>query len=145
MTLAERFIVCFQLPYALGCLFVGFLLFGFVSSFLSVYAENADASAAIIAALTPVAVLIYLLVSYAFFVPHYMRRKLAEAGISLAALHPDREEGYRAAFARVSAWRPQLLTWLLFLAALLLALSVPAIMGTGPRSEERRVGKECRL
>ena len=132
MTLAERFIVLFQLPYALGCLFVGFFLFGFVSSYLSSYVETADASAAFIAALTPVAVLIYLLVSYAFFVPHYMRRKLAEAGISLAALHPDREEGYRAAFARVSAWRPQLLSWLLFLAALLLALSVPAIVGTGP-------------
>lgn len=138
LTLAERFIGWFRLPYLVGAVLLGGVCFGFLSSSLSLYAEpmpegeQRDLSAAILAALAPDQILIYTLVVWAFYVPRYMRQKVEQAGAALAPLHPDREEGYRAAFARVSAIGPQLITWSVFLALLLLALSVPALMGTGP-------------
>src|SRR5216110_2680548 len=41
-TLAERFISAFQLPYALGCFLLGFIVFGFLNSLLAKYVESAS-------------------------------------------------------------------------------------------------------
>lgn len=130
MTLAERFIGWFHLPYALGAVLIGGVWFGFLSSFVSLYASTGDARAALLA-MVPVPVLIDVLTVWAFYVPRFMRRKVEQAGATLARLHPDGEPGYRSCFARMAATRPQLVTWVLFLGVLLLALSVPALMGTG--------------
>lgn len=131
VTLAERFIAGFRLPYVLGCALVGGTVFGFFSSLLTAYADTQDIGAAVAVATTPVAILIYALVSFAFYVPRYMRLRVEETGKALVPLHPDHEQGYRQAFAPAFALRPQVVAWLLFLAVLLLALSVPALMGTG--------------
>lgn len=130
-TLAERFIVGFRLPYMAGAFLAGFVLFGFGSSLLFAYADPETRSRAFTVALTPASFLLYSLVTYAFWVPRYMRETVARAGSSLSRLHPEGEDGFRRAFAPVSKVRPQVLTWLAFLAILLFALSVPAIVGTG--------------
>ena len=131
-TLAERFIEAFRLPYALGCLVVGLLLFGLFDTWLYMYAATSDPWEALNATLRPQNVLVDLLVAYAFYVPRYMRTKLSEAGVSLSTLLPGGEESYRRIFARVSAVKPQLVAWVLFLAGLLLAVNVSAILGAGP-------------
>jgi hypothetical protein len=132
-TLAERFIVAFHLPYVLGCILVGFVLFGILNTVLSKYVETADLWQAVIVALSPQSLVESALFAYSFYVPRYMRTKLLESGRSLPALMPEREEGFRKTFRGISAVRPQVATWIVFLAALLLALSVPvAFGGTSP-------------
>src|SRR5256886_9263136 len=42
MTLAERFISAFRLPYVLGCFLFGFVVFGFLNSLLAKYVESAS-------------------------------------------------------------------------------------------------------
>jgi len=53
MTLAERFIAAFRLPYGLGCIFVGFVLFGILNTVLSRYVEAADLGQAVVVAFSP--------------------------------------------------------------------------------------------
>src|SRR5207247_1693612 len=53
-------------------------------------------------------------------------------GRALSSLLPDRDGEFRRIFAEVASPRPQVIAWVLFLAALLVAVSVPAILGTGP-------------
>ena len=134
MTLAERFITAFRLPYDLGCVVVGLLLFGLFDTWLSMYAGSLDPWQALRAALTPTTVLTDALVAYAFYLPRYMRTKLSEAGLSLSTLLQGGEAGYRRMFATVAAPKPQLVTWFLFLVGLLLAVNIAAIIGTGPAS-----------
>ena len=131
MTLAERFILAFHLPYALGCVLAGVFLFGILTTLLSTYADTSDTQASIGAALSPVNLSLDLLVAYAFYVPHYMRNRLAEAGTSLSTLLPDKAEGYRRIFSGLGSMKPQLITWPLFLGALLLASNTSALLGTG--------------
>ncbi len=132
LTLAERLVVAFHVPYAVGCVLLGFGGFGVLDVVLVRYAAKPDVSEAVSAALAPASVLSGFLVAYAFYAPRYMRSKPVEAGRSLSNLLPDSEEGYRRIFAAVASVRPQLITWLLFLAALLVAVSAPAILGSGP-------------
>jgi len=131
MTLAERFVVALRLPYAVGCVLVGFGLLGIPSVILSQYGQTSDLRQAVLAAFSLNNLLQYGLITYAFYAPGYMRTKLLETGQSLSALLPEREEGFRRIFAGISSRRPQVVTWLLFLAALLVAVNVPAILGTG--------------
>src|SRR5256886_17194915 len=58
-----------------------------------------------------------------------MRTKLLEAGRSLPALLPEKEGGFRTTFRGVSSIRPQVATWIVFLAALLLAFNVAIVFG----------------
>ena len=130
-TLAERFILGFRLPYILGCVLVGLVLFGILNTVLSKYVETTDLRQAVIFALSPQSLAQSALLAYSFYAPRYMRTKLLEAGRALPALMPEKDEGFRKTFAGVSAVRPQVATWIVFLAALLLALSVPVAFG-GP-------------
>src|SRR5207247_1841598 len=130
-TLAERVIIGFRLPYILGCILVGFVLLGILNTVLSKYVETTDLLRAVIFALSPQSLAQSALFAYSFYAPRYMRTKLLEAGRSLPALMPEKDEGFRKTFTGVSAVRPQLATWIVFLAALLLALSVPVAFG-GP-------------
>ena len=122
----------FRLPYAIGCILVGFLLFGFFDVVFTKYAQTSNLSTALAAALTPSSLLTDLLITYAFYAPRYMRRKLVEAGRALSPLLPDREAEFHRTFSEVAAPRPQLIAWFLFLVALLVALNAAAILGTGP-------------
>lgn len=131
LTLAERFIVAFHLPYALGCILVGFALFGILNTVLSKYVETVDPRQAVVFALSPQSLAESALFAYSFYAPRYMRKKLLEAARSLPALMPEKDEGFRKTFMGISAVRPQVATWIVFLAALLLALSVPVAFG-GP-------------
>ena len=131
-TLVERFVLAFRLPYPVGCLLVGFFLFGVLDVALSAYAETADLAPTVARALAPVSLLTDLLVAYSFYAPRYMRRRLVETGRALSNLLPDRDAEFHRIFAEVAAPRPQVVAWILFLVALLAAVSVPAIMGTGP-------------
>ena len=131
MTLAERFILAFHLPYEVGCILAGVVLFGILTTVLSTYAATSDTSVAIRTALSPASLSLDFLVAYSFYVPHYMRNRLVEAGTSLSTLLPDRVEGYRRIFGRLGSLKPQLITWPLFLAVLLVAANASAIMGGG--------------
>ena len=133
-TLAERLILAFRLPYALGCVVVGLVLFGVFDVWLTTYAASGDPSRAASATLDLGSVLTAVLVAYAFYAPRHMRAKLVQAGDSLSSLLPDGHDGYRKVFAGVAAVRPQLMVWLLFFVTLLVALSAPALLGTGPSS-----------
>jgi len=130
-TLAERFILAFRLPYAIGCILVGFVLFGVLDVAFTSYVQTSNLSRALAAALTPSSLLTDLLIAYAFYAPRYMRRKLVEAGRALSPLLPDREDEVRRIFSEVAAPRPQLVAWFLFLVALLVAVNAAAILGTG--------------
>jgi hypothetical protein len=131
-TLAERFVLAFRLPYPIGCLLVGFFLFGALDVAFSKYAETTNLGTTVAWTLAPVSLLTDLLVAYSFYAPRYMRRRLVETGRSLSNLLPDRDAEFRRIFAEVAAPRPQVVAWMLFLVALLAAVSVPAILGTGP-------------
>ena len=131
LTLAERFILAFHLPYALGCILVGFALFGILNTVLSKYVETADLRPAVALALSPQSLAESALFAYSFYAPRYMRTKLVEAAHSLPALMPEKDEGFRKTFRGISAVRPQVAAWIVFLAALLLALNVPVAFG-GP-------------
>ena len=133
-TLAERLIAAFHLPYAAGCALVGLVLFGVLDVWLTAYAATLDLSRAVATALNPASVLTALLVASAFYAPGYMRGRLVQAETSLSTLLPDGRDGYRRVFAGVSALRPQLVVWALFFVTLLVALSAPALLGTGPSS-----------
>jgi len=139
MTLAERFIARLRLPYVLGCLLVGFGLLGIPNTILSEYTKTSDLRPAVLAAFSTSDLLEYGLIAYAFYAPRYMRTKLLEAGHSLAAVMPDREDGFRRTFAGIASTRPQVVTWLLFLVALLVAVNVPAFFG-GPSTIVVNVG-----
>jgi len=129
MTLAERFIAGFRLPYGLGCIFVGFGLFGILNTVLSRYVEAADLGQAVVLAFSPQSLAESALFAYSFYAPRYMRTKLLEAGRTLPALMPEKDEGFRTTFRGISAIRPQVATWIAFLAALLLALNVAVAFG----------------
>jgi len=131
-TLAERFVLAFRLPYPVGCFLVGFFLFGVLDVALTKYAETANLAPTVAKALAPVSLLTDLLVAYSFYAPRYMRRRLVETGRALSNLLPDRDAEFRRIFAEVAAPRPQVVAWMLFLVALLAAVSVPVIVGTGP-------------
>src|SRR6267378_6509106 len=131
MTLAERFIVAFRLPYALGCVLVGFGLFGILNTVLSKYVETADLRQGVVVALSPQSVAESALFAYSFYVPRYMRTKLLEAARTLPTLLAEKDEGFRKMFRGISAVRPQVATWIVFLAALLIALNVAVAFG-GP-------------
>lgn len=133
-TLAERFVLAFRLPYALGCIVVAFGLFGVLDVALSVYAETGDLALAFAKALSSNALLTNLVVAYWFYAPRYMRIQLQDAGRSLSTLLPEREDGYHRIFARVAAARPQVITWIVFLIGLLLAVNLSAIVGAAPSS-----------
>jgi len=131
MTLAERFIVVFRLPYALGCILVGFGLFGILNTVLSKYVETVDLRQATVVALSPQSLAESALFAYSFYAPRDRRTKLLEAGRSLPALMAEKDEGFRKTFRGISAVRPQVGTWIVFLAALLIALNVAVAFG-GP-------------
>ena len=131
-TLAERFVLAFRLPYPVACFLVGFFLFGVLDVALSKYAETANLAPTVAKTLAPVSLLTDLLVAYSFYAPRYMRRRLVETGRALSNLLPDRDADFHRIFAEVAAPRPQVVAWMLFLVALLAAVSVPAILGTGP-------------
>ena len=139
-TFVERFILAFRLPYVLGCIVVGFGLFGVLDVALSAYATNGDLSAAMAKAKAPNSLLTDLLVTYSFYAPRFMRERLEEAGRSLASLLPDREEGFRRIFGRLASPRPQVITWIVFLVALLLAVNFSAIVGVAPPSIQFNAG-----
>src|SRR5439155_24853321 len=103
VTLAERFILAFHLPYEVGCILAGVILFGILTTVLSTYAGTSDTSVAIRTALSPAGLSFDFLVAYSFYVPHYMRNRLVEAGTSLSTLLPDRVEGYRRIFGRLGS------------------------------------------
>jgi hypothetical protein len=129
MTLAERFITAFRLPYGLGCVLVGLVLFGIVDALLQGYSTTSNVGSTIAYALAPSNVMVYLLVTYSFYASRYMRGRLEQA--YLAPFLPDREVGYARIFGSVSATRPQILTWALFLVTLLLATNASALSGSG--------------
>jgi hypothetical protein len=131
MTLAERFVAAFRLPYAVACILIGFVLVGIPNSILSWYLQTSDLRQAVLTAFSTNSLLQYSLIAYAFYAPHYMRTRLLDAARSLSAVLPDREEGFRRAFAGISSVRPQVVTWLLFLFALLVAVNAAALLGTG--------------
>src|SRR5688572_19753580 len=64
MTLAERFIAGFRLPYVLACILIGGFSFGFLSPLVTNYAEDGDLAGAVAAARTPTPLLIDVLVSF---------------------------------------------------------------------------------
>ena len=129
MTLAERFITAFRLPYPLGCVLVGVVLFGIVDALLQGYSTTSNVGSTIAYAVAPQNVMVYLLVAYSFYAARYMRGKLEQ--VRLAPFLPDREAGYTRIFGLVSATRPQVLTWALFLVTLLLATNASALSGSG--------------
>ncbi|TLZ53300.1 MAG: hypothetical protein E6K17_09865 [Methanobacteriota archaeon] len=129
MTLAERFITAFRLPYPLGCVLVGVVLFGIVDALLQGYSTTSNVGSTIGYAVAPQNVMVYLLVAYSFYASRYMRGTLEQ--VRLAPFLPDREAGYTKIFGSVSATRPQVLTWALFLVALLLATNASALSGSG--------------
>jgi hypothetical protein len=133
MTLAERLIAGLRLPYALGCLLVGFGLFGFFDTFLTGYVGTSSVSQAIQKAISPQNLAEYALFAYAFYAPRYMRMKLRETANALPQPIPGKMENFRMAVAGLSAVRPQVVTWLVFLAGLLAAVEAPALVG-GPSS-----------
>jgi hypothetical protein len=130
-TLAERLITSFRLPYTLGCIVLGFGVFGLFDIFLVHYSSTATIAQALALTFTPQNLAQGLLIAYAFYAPRYMRNKLLETKSSLSALLPDGEDGFRRAFAGISSMRHQTVTWGLFLVALLVALNAGAIAG-GP-------------
>src|SRR5881296_3557213 len=105
-TLAERLILAVRLPYAIGCLLVGFFLFGLLDVVFTKHAQTSNLSTALAAALTPSSLLTDLLVAYAFYAPRFMRRKLLDAGRALSPLLPDRESEFQRIFSEVAAPRP---------------------------------------
>ena len=129
MTLAERFIAAFRLPYALGCVLIGFGLFGTFNTLLSKFVQTSDLRQAIVAPFLPQNLAQSVLIAYAFYAPRYMRTKLLAAERSLPPFLPENERGFQEVFARVSSSRPQVFAWILFLVALLLAVSVSAFFG----------------
>ena len=131
MTLAERFISAFRLPYVLGCFLFGFVVFGFLNSLLAKYVESASLPMALQTASSWQYLAEDALFAYSFYAPRYMRTKLWETAHSVEALLPDGRLGFRQAFAGISSARPQVGTWVIFLGGLLLATNVPAILG-GP-------------
>ncbi|TLZ44342.1 MAG: hypothetical protein E6K19_04745 [Methanobacteriota archaeon] len=128
-TLAERFIAAFRLPYALGCVLIGFGLFGLFDTALTHLADSADLPVAIQLTLTGQNLAQSALIAYAFYAPRYMRRKLAETTSSLPSLMGDESRGFRNPFAGISSVRPQVIAWIAFLAALLFAVNVAAFVG----------------
>ncbi len=129
LTLAERFIIAFRLPYGLGCILVGFGLFGILNTVLSKYVETGDLQPTVVAAFSLQNLATSALFAYSFYAPRYMRTKLLEAGRSLPALMPAKEEGFRTTFGGVASVRPQVATWIVFLAALLAAFNVAVAFG----------------
>src|SRR5438552_4789038 len=131
MTLAERFISAFRLPYVLGCFLFGVVVFGFLNSLLAKYVESTSLPVALQTASSWQYLAEDALFAYSFYAPRYMRAKLWETAHSVEALLPDGRLGFRQAFAGISSARPQVGTWVVFLGGLLLATNVPAILG-GP-------------
>ncbi len=119
LTLAERFIVAFRLPYGVGCILVGFGLFGILNAVLSKDVETGDLRQAVVAAFSLQNLATSALFAYSFYAPRYMRTKLLEAARSLPALMPKKDAGFRTTFRGVASVRPQVATWIVFLAALL--------------------------
>jgi hypothetical protein len=132
MTLAERFMSSFRLPYGPACVLIGFALFGIFGRGLSRFAEVRDLMLALQVAFGWPNLAQSALIAYAFYAPRYMRRKLAETASSLPSLMGDEGRGFRNPFARLSSARPQLIAWIAFLAALLFAVNVGALFGGPP-------------
>src|SRR2546422_1188150 len=129
MTLAERFISASRPPCPLGCVLVGVVLCGIVADLLQGESTTPNVGIAIAYAGAPKSVMVCLLVAYSFYAARYMRGKLEQ--VRLAPFLPDREAGYTRIFGLVSATRPQVLTWALFLVTLLLATNASALSGSG--------------
>src|SRR5438093_12848592 len=105
-TLAERFVGAFRLPYPIGCLFVGFFLFGIVDVALDGFVQSSNLSTTVGKTLAPASLLTDLLVAYSFYAPRYMRRRLVETGHSLSSLLPERDVASRPIFAQAASHRP---------------------------------------
>ena len=131
LTLAERFIEAFRLPYGLGCVVVGSVLFGLLNALVAAVMETSSVPKALGIAFSAQSLAQDALFAYAFYAPRYMRTRLRETEESLNALMPDEEEGLRRSFGAISSIRPQVVTWALFLVALVIAVNAPAILG-GP-------------
>src|SRR5439155_1421291 len=63
-TLAERFVGAFRLPYPIGCLFVGFFLFGIVDVAIGAFVQTSNLSTTVAKTLAPASLLTDLLVAY---------------------------------------------------------------------------------
>src|SRR5207247_10059152 len=108
MTLAERFISAFRLPYALGCFLFGFVVFGFLNSLLAKYVESASLPMALQTASSSQYLAEDALFAYSFYAPRYMRTKLWETAHSVEAPLPDGRLAFRQASALISSARPPL-------------------------------------
>ena len=137
-TLAERFVGAFRLPYPIGCLFVGFFLFGIVDVALGAFVQTSNLSTTVAKTLAPASLLTDLLVAYSFYAPRYMRRKLVETGRALSSLLPDRDGEFRRIFAEVASPRPQVIAWVLFLVVKLMnrLMRAEAAKPAGPTKQE---------
>ena len=113
---------------------------GIPNSILSWHAQTSDLRQAVLTAFSTNILPQYALITYAFYAPHYMRTKLLDAAPSLPTVLPDQEEGFQRTFAGISSRRPQVVTWLLFLFALLVAVNAAAILGTGESTIVVNVG-----
>src|SRR5207302_2096569 len=91
LTLAERFIVAFRLPYGVGCILVGFGLFGILNTVLSNDVETGDLRQSVVAAFSLQNLATRALFAYSFYAPRYMRTRPLEAGLCLPAPLPKND------------------------------------------------------
>src|SRR5881296_407374 len=122
-TLAEKLVRVSHLPYVPGCFFYGFIALGLLNlvTYLPSYSSFGETAAQTLA---PQNVGVYVVATYLFYAPRYMRLKILEAEPKLSALLEDGERGFHNLFGRISAARPQLLAWLAFTIGLPLSLTV---------------------
>ena len=120
-TLSEKFVGLLHLPYLLGCIFVSFVILGppfqFLANYLTTFDLIATAKSFPLALSALGSLLLFTFVlTYIFYSPHHMRKKILEIETPLSALLPNGEDDFHKLFGRVADFRPQVAIWIAFLA-----------------------------
>jgi hypothetical protein len=106
-TLAERFIGLLRLPYPIGCIvIVGLALVASITQLGLVFAGTASFQLN--------AIVGSMLLVYALYAPRFMREKVLQTERAISGLLPNGEKEYHMLFGRISAYRPQLILFILF-------------------------------
>jgi len=106
-TLAERFIGLLRLPYPIGCIVVvGVALVASITQLGLIFAESASFQLN--------AIVGSMLLVYALYAPRFMREKVLQTDRAISGLLPNGGQEYHMLFGRISAYRPQLILFILF-------------------------------
>ncbi|MBO0888621.1 hypothetical protein J2P12_05925 [Candidatus Bathyarchaeota archaeon] len=137
-TLPERIVLRTHMPYAVGCLVLGYVFTVLLPQVVVEAVDGESVSVILNTAFSPDNLVNSLFISYLFYAPRYMRLRLLKSEATLSQLLPGGDTDFRRLFGRISAVRPQIVAWALFTVLLFLLFDiVPRILSVSPTAPFR--------